>query len=46
MIAVKRTSVLFAVLAGGLFFGERGIGRRAVAATIMLAGFAIVSLAG
>ncbi|MEN8376152.1 MAG: EamA family transporter [Gemmatimonadota bacterium] len=46
VIAVKRTSVLFAVLAGGLLFGERATRRRLVAALIMLAGFALVTLAG
>lgn len=45
VIAVKRTSVFFAVLAGGVFFGEPGTRRRAVAAAIMLAGFALVTLA-
>jgi drug/metabolite transporter (DMT)-like permease len=45
VIAVKRTSVLFAVLAGGVVFGERGTRRRAVAALIMVAGFALVTVA-
>jgi drug/metabolite transporter (DMT)-like permease len=46
VIAVKRTSVLFAVLAGGVLFGERGTPRRAIAALIMVAGFALVTVAG
>ncbi len=46
VIAVKRTSVFFAVLAGGLLFGETKTSRRAVAAAIMLAGFTLVTLAG
>jgi len=45
VIAVKRTSVLFAVLAGGVFFEERATRRRAVAAIIMIAGFALVTVA-
>lgn len=45
VIAVKRTSVLFAVLAGGVFFQERATRRRAVAAIIMIAGFALVTVA-
>ncbi len=46
VIAVKRTSIFFAVLAGGAFFGESATPRRAVAAAIMLAGFTLVTLAG
>jgi len=38
MIAVKRTSLLFGVLFGYLFFHEKEIGKRMVAAAIMLVG--------
>jgi uncharacterized membrane protein len=46
VIAVKRTSILFAVLAGGLLFRERGLARRLAGAAVMLAGFVLVSLLG
>lgn len=45
VIAVKRTSVFFAVLAGSVFFGEGATRRRSVAAIIMIAGFALVTIA-
>lgn len=38
MIAVKRTSLLFGVFFGYLFFHEKEIGKRMIAAIIMLAG--------
>jgi len=38
MIAVKRTSLLFGVVFGYLFFHEKKIGKRLVSAVIMLAG--------
>jgi drug/metabolite transporter (DMT)-like permease len=46
VIAVKRTSVFFAVLAGGVYFRESGTRRRALGAAIMFAGFALVTVAG
>lgn len=42
MIAVKRSSILFAVLYGALMFGERERGRRLVAAATMLAGMGLI----
>jgi drug/metabolite transporter (DMT)-like permease len=45
VIAVKRTSVLFSVLAGALLFRERSLMPRLTGAAIMLAGFVLVTLA-
>jgi len=42
MIAVKRTSLLFGVLFGYMFFYEKELGKRLVAAAIMLAGVIII----
>lgn len=44
VIAVKRTSVLFSVLAGAIVFGERATARRLAGAAIMLAGLLLVTL--
>jgi drug/metabolite transporter (DMT)-like permease len=43
MIAVKRTSLLFAVLWGGIFFREEVTAYRAAGAVIMVAGVALLS---
>jgi drug/metabolite transporter (DMT)-like permease len=43
MIAVKRTSLLFAVLWGALFFHEAVGPRRLFAALLMLAGVGILA---
>lgn len=45
VIAIKRTSILFAVLAGHLFFGERSLKERLAGASIMLCGFLLITLA-
>jgi drug/metabolite transporter (DMT)-like permease len=44
MISVKRTSLLFAVLWGRLFFGEQATSRRLFAALVMLGGVVLLSL--
>ena len=44
MIAVKRTSLLFGILYGALWFGERGLARHLVAGVFMLGGIALISL--
>jgi drug/metabolite transporter (DMT)-like permease len=46
MIAVKRTSFLFSVLFGCLFFREGRLSERSVGASMMFIGFVIVVLAG
>ncbi len=45
VIGVKRTSVVFGVLFGGLLFGERGLGRRLAGAGVMLIGVLLITLA-
>ena len=42
MISVKRTSMLFGILFGWLFFGEKEIRRRLAGAAIMLAGIFLI----
>jgi drug/metabolite transporter (DMT)-like permease len=42
VIAVKRTSVLFSVIAGRVVFGERGTRLRFVGAAVMVAGVALL----
>jgi len=42
MIAVKRTSLLFGILYGALWFGERGLARHLVAGIFMLGGIALI----
>lgn len=44
VIAVKRTSTLFSVLLGHSLFREEGIRDRLLGATVMLAGFVLVTL--
>ena len=44
VIAVKRLSILFAVLIGGFFFKEEGLGYRVLGAGIMIAGAAAIIL--
>ena len=46
MIAVKRLSILFGVLYGGLFFHERHLLYRITGACLMAAGAAVVTLKG
>jgi drug/metabolite transporter (DMT)-like permease len=46
MIAVKRTSILFSVVYGGVLFGEPGLAKRLLAATLMVAGVATIVLKG
>jgi len=45
MISVKRTSLVFSVLYGGLIFKEEQIGRRLLGTSIMLSGVVILYLA-
>jgi len=44
VIAVKRTSILFTVLASGLLFGERHLGARLLAAAVVVGGVVMLSL--
>jgi drug/metabolite transporter (DMT)-like permease len=44
MIAVKRTSLLFSVIYGHLFFREPHLGRRLLAGMLMVGGVALISL--
>lgn len=44
MIAVKRTSLLFGILFGAVFFGERGLRARLMAASLMLGGVSLILL--
>jgi drug/metabolite transporter (DMT)-like permease len=44
VIAVKRLSILFSVLIGGLAFGEGGLRPRALGALVMLGGVALIVL--
>lgn len=44
VIAVKRTSILLSVLAGGVFFRERDLGARLVGSAVILAGLALLTL--
>jgi drug/metabolite transporter (DMT)-like permease len=43
MIAVKRTSLLFGILFGALFFNERGLGMHLVAGGLMLGGVFLIA---
>lgn len=43
MIAVKRTSLLFGILFGALFFGERGLGVHILAGGLMLGGVFLIA---
>jgi drug/metabolite transporter (DMT)-like permease len=43
MIAVKRTSLLFGILFGALFFRERGLGVHALAGGLMLGGVFLIA---
>jgi drug/metabolite transporter (DMT)-like permease len=42
MIAVKRTSLLFGILYGALFFRERGLGPHLVAGSLMVCGVFLI----
>jgi uncharacterized membrane protein len=42
MIAIKRISLLFGVLYGGVWFGERNIPERMAGAAIMVAGVFLI----
>lgn len=42
MVSVKRSSMLFGILFGALFFGEKNLGRNLLAASIMLAGIYVL----
>ncbi len=44
MIAVKRTSLLFGILFGALFFGERRLGQHLLGGTLMVAGVVLILL--
>ena len=44
MIAVKRTSMIFSVFYGAMFFGEKGIAERAAGSLLMLAGVALIMI--
>ena len=46
MIAVKRLSIVFGMLYGGLWFGERQFAVRITGAAIMLAGAAVIVIGG
>lgn len=46
MIAVKRLSIMFGVIYGGLFFQERHLFYRAVGTALMIGGAALVTLKG
>jgi drug/metabolite transporter (DMT)-like permease len=46
MIAVKRLSILFGVIYGGLFFNERHLLYRLIGTGLMVAGSAVVTLKG
>jgi drug/metabolite transporter (DMT)-like permease len=46
MIAVKRTSLLFGVLYGGLWFREEHIAERLLGAALMLAGVLLIAWLG
>ncbi|MGQ9920240.1 MAG: EamA family transporter [Desulfobacca sp.] len=46
LIAVKRTSLLFSVLYGGLWLGEEHLGSRALGAAAMVVGVILISLWG
>jgi drug/metabolite transporter (DMT)-like permease len=45
VIATKRTSIVFGVLAGHVFFQEEGLSRRLAGSVIMLAGVVMITLA-
>ncbi|NIM19200.1 MAG: EamA family transporter [Candidatus Latescibacteria bacterium] len=44
VISIKRLSIVFSVLLGGVMFRERDISRRSIGALIMLAGAALIAL--
>jgi drug/metabolite transporter (DMT)-like permease len=44
MISVKRTSILFGIVLGAVFFGERGLARNLAAGGLMVAGVALIAL--
>jgi drug/metabolite transporter (DMT)-like permease len=44
MISVKRTSILFGILMGALFFAERHLARNLAAGALMVAGVALIAL--
>ena len=46
MVAVKRSSLIFSVLFGRLFFGETSFGSRLAGSLIMFVGLAVISLWG
>jgi uncharacterized membrane protein len=46
LIAVKRTSLLFSVLYGGLWLGEGQLASRLAGAAVMMAGVILISLWG
>lgn len=46
MISVKRMSILFGVIFGGLFFSEKQLNYRLIGAGLMVAGAATISLKG
>jgi hypothetical protein len=46
MISIKRMSILFGVIYGGLFFSERHLGYRLMDAGLMVFGAALISLKG
>ncbi|RMF04961.1 EamA family transporter [Candidatus Woesearchaeota archaeon] len=45
VIPIKRLSILVGVVAGALFFKEKKVGKHAAAATLMIAGAALISTA-
>lgn len=46
MISVKRTSLLFAIVYGVMFFGEKNLMRKTIAGIVMIAGVMIITFAG
>jgi drug/metabolite transporter (DMT)-like permease len=43
MISVKRTSILFGIVLGAVFFGEQRLGRNLAAGGVMVAGVALIA---
>ncbi len=46
MISVKRSSMLFGIIFGSIFFGEKNLLQHSIAALVILAGIAFISILG
>lgn len=46
MISVKRSSMLFGIIFGSIFFGERNVLQHSIAALVILAGIGLISVLG